>query len=788
MAKAVTPGTITIPNVGNFIANAVPDPFDERDLVYRPRLQPLPAKLDCRKDRAVLEQEGQSCVGHAMAAMINTVLAHTSNGRRKSPQVSPYMLYWLARRYDEFEGEEDVGSSLRGGLKGWFNHGCALLSKWPKLDSLRDLDDPEMQAHCAERPLGAFYRINAFRLDDMQSALNELHVIVASAAIHDGWEEPRQLRKGGATNHAILRPVNPKALGGHAFALVGYDEIGFLVQNSWGTGWGKGGFATLPYEDWLDSAYDAWVARPGVPRTPFAAGRNRAALVTRGGIATGPGPDLRRLTAHVVNLGNDGRLSNRGKFASSPAQIETIFHHMDEAHRDWTKENPGLKRHVVLYAHGGLVSEAGGLETAEKHLNWWMNNRVYPVYFAWQSGAGETLLNQLVDLVRTKLPFGGIGFDIAEQFDRLVEKTARVSIRQIWDEMKENARKASDPIKGAGVKWPPNGATDAMAKLPGASLTVSRLANYVNKDHPGTLVHLVGHSAGSIFHAALLQRLVQENIPVATLNLLAPAIRVDEFRRDMLPHLGAGKKVARTGVFALSDRRELDDVCGAGGVNVYQKSLLYLVSRALERLPGKDQFEVDLLGMERFFDAKLRNELTGAGGDLVVAPSEIPAASRSDSLTHGGFDDDSPTMTSVVLRILGKTKVDPVNVYRAHTALADTKAAAAPAPEGIAAAAPRGRARKATPLPRAVATAAPGETPVVQTAAAPEGRPKPPEQKYEVVLEVASAPRTGSPIFDMLQATGWTPTSGGDRVGNGSPEKRRKPDRSAGGSKRPRPA
>jgi amidase len=30
-----------------------------------------------------------------------------------------------------------------------------------------------------------------------------------------------------------------------------------------GTDWGKRGFATLPYEDWLDSAYDAWVTRPG---------------------------------------------------------------------------------------------------------------------------------------------------------------------------------------------------------------------------------------------------------------------------------------------------------------------------------------------------------------------------------------------------------------------------------------------------------------------------------------------------------------------------------------------
>ncbi|MGQ0715980.1 MAG: hypothetical protein ACT4NP_01475 [Pseudonocardiales bacterium] len=48
------------------------------------------------------------------------------------PHVSPYMLYRLAGRYDEFEGESDVGSSLRGAFKGWFNHGVLLEADWPE--------------------------------------------------------------------------------------------------------------------------------------------------------------------------------------------------------------------------------------------------------------------------------------------------------------------------------------------------------------------------------------------------------------------------------------------------------------------------------------------------------------------------------------------------------------------------------------------------------------------------------------------------------------------------------
>jgi hypothetical protein len=391
MAKAVAPAMISIPGVGEaFSANAVPDTFDERDLEYRPRLQPLPAVIDQRDaDKAffVLQQQGNSCTGHAVAAAINTVLAHARRSQRSASEaaagsappatalnvslaprpapvsatvnkagetlkpfaaasadsapsalrVSPYMLYRLARRYDEFQGEKDVGSSLRGAFKGWFHHGVATEVDWPGLDLSPepDLNDPVFVRRCRALPLGAFYRINPYRLDDMQSAITELNAIAVSAAIHEGWITPQIMQRGGDTMYVISRPVNATTRGGHAFALVGYNEVGFLVQYSWGKRWGKNGFATLPYEDWLDSAYDAWVARPGVPQTPFYSGRSRTAQPTGGGIAIGPGLDVNRLAVHTVALGNDGHFADTGRLPSSPSQVERVFTHMGRWHDFW---------------------------------------------------------------------------------------------------------------------------------------------------------------------------------------------------------------------------------------------------------------------------------------------------------------------------------------------------------------------------------------------------------------------------------------------------------------------
>ena len=40
-----------------------------------------------------------------------------------------------------------------------------------------------------------------------------------------------------------------KMRGGHAMAIVGYDETGFIIRNSWGESWGDKGMCTYKYED-----------------------------------------------------------------------------------------------------------------------------------------------------------------------------------------------------------------------------------------------------------------------------------------------------------------------------------------------------------------------------------------------------------------------------------------------------------------------------------------------------------------------------------------------------------
>lgn len=722
MPKAAAPGQIDIPGVGPFSASAVPDPFDDRDLIYRPMLDLLPTTIDQRQGRRprhVYLQEGESCTGHAVAAVINHVLSATTPGTR----VSPYMLYHLARRYDEFPGTADAGSSLRGAFKGWFHHGAAAESSWPSLDtpSAPDVDDPDNLLAWRERPLGAFYRVNAFRLDDVQSAINELKAIAVSSVIHEGWERPVVRRKGRRTVHVIARRTGDRIRGGHAYCLVGYNEIGFLVQNSWGPGWGDGGFATLPYEDWLDSAYDAWVARPGVPQTPFWSGRSRTAIGTGGELVTATAPDLGRLAYHVVNTGNDGGLSTSGKFVSSPEQLDRMIEHMGEWHRYFLRNDRASERQVVLWAHGGGVAEKSGLQIASRQLNWWLNNGVYPVSLVWETGPLETVKGAVEDLIRGILPAGGFQFDVMEQVDRLVEGRCRQWLRWAWQEMKENAERAS------------RGHPDATS-TPGARLLIERLRAYASTNS-GLRIHLAGHSAGSVYQAAMLDAFKDAGLDVQTLTWLAPAISVAKFRDRVLPHLGVQGTVERFTCFNLSDALELADAVEP----VYHKSAVYLVARGFEEDLGGRVAEVPILGLEKYWQESfaggrsLRDEVSDRGGELIVARSAAPAHSRTNARRHGDFDEDQPTMTSVLMRILGVTRTPRKYEYQSNAKLLDPESVPWPRRGGAMA-----------PVRGAPVIAAGVPAPVLRMAAGPAAA---------AADQVAS--RSGSPILDMIDATGW---------------------------------
>lgn len=51
---------------------------------------------------------------------------------------------------------------------------------------------------------------------------------------------------------------NGERLGGHCTMLVGYDEKGFIMRNSWGLSYGNKGYIHLPYKDYQEYCMECW--------------------------------------------------------------------------------------------------------------------------------------------------------------------------------------------------------------------------------------------------------------------------------------------------------------------------------------------------------------------------------------------------------------------------------------------------------------------------------------------------------------------------------------------------
>lgn len=615
----------------------------------------------------VLDQgEEGACTGFGLACVINYLRWRREDQPEKLESVSPRMLYMLARRYDEYQGEDYEGSSCRGALKGWFNNGVCEETDWPYTGGASNPPRYGFAERAHRTTVGVYYRIDPKIITDLQAAIQQHGAVFVSCFTHSGWDgiNAKKKPRGHDDLPVIAFDGRPSQEGGHAFALVGFNSHGFILQNSWGKRWGAGGFAVLAYRDWLTNAMDAWVVALGVPgvvagqlASPGLPGSGRAGADR----SKWWNPEL--AYQHSVIFGTDGRIARYLTEDEQPRKLQQQVFVLPDA---WFREHQaGRPKRLVLYAHGGLNSEDAAIERARAMGRFFIGNGCYPIFLVWRTGLLEAIGGIISGNAKTEPGLAGAGLSDASDF--LIEKTiGRPLAHPIWTQMKQQAGLCYADRRGGDVLLD---AIQALARTWGSDFEL----------------HVVGHSAGAIFLGNLLTRIATRRKAgsdeglydqLSSIHLFAPACTVS-FANAHYAVDPAWMK--RLHLSVLSDKVERDDSVGMA----YRKSLLYLVSNCLE-----GDLRIPLLGLERIDavddagwdgtsdttksllewrtaakDAKLKDRKS------IVADEYIQVANGADGpvrirSAHGGFDNDLNVMTRTLASITGGKLKMPIDDLR----------------------------------------------------------------------------------------------------------------------------
>lgn len=239
----------------------IPDLPDARDRVYQlpKKAGLLPSSADLRSGCPTVYDQGDlgSCTANAIGAAIEF-----DQGKQKLRPYAPSRLFiYYNERALEGTIDTDSGAQIRDGIKAVASQGVCPETMWPYVEqSFATRPTAPCFKYAKLHPAVQYARVtqNAVQL---KACVASGYPFVFGFTVYESFESDEVAKSG-----IVPMPFSTETLlGGHAVMAVGYDDASqrFLVRNSWGTGWGMGGYFTIPYAYLTDSnlADDFWMIR-----------------------------------------------------------------------------------------------------------------------------------------------------------------------------------------------------------------------------------------------------------------------------------------------------------------------------------------------------------------------------------------------------------------------------------------------------------------------------------------------------------------------------------------------
>ncbi len=247
----------------------------------RPENRPtLPISVDLRNNCSPVEDQESigSCTAQAGAALVEYFENLTHD---KHMEASRLFLYKVTRNLLHFTG--DTGAYLRTTMGALVLFGAPAEEYWPYDISKFDEEPPAFCYSFAQNFQALRYlRLDPPKTDDGELVYTIKKFLAYKLPIIFGFTVYNSISQAQYNDGKIPYPSwTDRAVGGHAVMAVGYDDNikikntysneettgAILIKNSWGTGWGDGGYGWLPYEyvhsgmaqDWWTLLKKEWV-------------------------------------------------------------------------------------------------------------------------------------------------------------------------------------------------------------------------------------------------------------------------------------------------------------------------------------------------------------------------------------------------------------------------------------------------------------------------------------------------------------------------------------------------
>ena len=230
----------------------------------------LPSTMDVRQFCPPIEDQENigSCTANAGVGLLEYYERRAFGAHLDASRL---FLYKVTRKLLQWEG--DTGAFLRTTMGAMTLFGVPPTKYYPYDVSKYDDEPPAFcYAFAASYKALKYYRLDPPNTSASDIITNIKSNLTAWLPSMFGFTVYSSIWQAGNTGMIPFPAAGDTVEGGHAIVAVGYDDDlvikhpngtsktkgAFLIRNSWGTGWGDGGYGWLPYEYVLQGQATDW--------------------------------------------------------------------------------------------------------------------------------------------------------------------------------------------------------------------------------------------------------------------------------------------------------------------------------------------------------------------------------------------------------------------------------------------------------------------------------------------------------------------------------------------------